>query len=124
MLAVSAVCAFTLPPEQSTGAPDWAFGVVGWHALFLLADLRVKAYAAFLGAHVLFNAAAVFLFGAPTVTQWTVMGISTTASCGFQLSVAVLMSHLLQGTAPASGDRGCAGGGTAYPGTHPRGHAA
>ncbi|WP_424920640.1 sensor histidine kinase [Streptomyces sp. wa13] len=103
VLAVSAVCAFTLPPEQSTGAPDWAFGVVGWHALFLLADLRVKAYAAFLGAHVLFNAAAVFLFGAPTVTQWTVMGISTTASCGFQLSVAVLMSHLLQGTAPAAG---------------------
>ncbi len=103
VLAVSAVCAFTLPPEQSTGAPDWAFGVVGWHALFLLADLRVRVFAAFLGAHVGLNATAVFLSGAPTVAQWATMGISTIASCGFQLSVGVLMTYLLHGTAPAAG---------------------
>ncbi|WP_234048662.1 sensor histidine kinase [Streptomyces liliifuscus] len=102
-LAVSAVCAFTLPPEQSTGAPDWAFGVVGWHALFLLADLRVRVFAAFLGAHVGLNATAVFLSGAPTVAQWATMGISTIGSCGFQLSVGVLMTYLLHGTAPAAG---------------------
>ncbi|MGA5509290.1 sensor histidine kinase [Streptomyces umbrinus] len=103
VLAVSAVCAFTLPPEQSTGAPDWAFGVVGWHALFLLADLRVRVYAAFLAAHVGLNATAVFLSGEPTVAQWAIMGISTIGSCGFQLSVGVLMTYLLHGTAPAAG---------------------
>ncbi|MFI6279759.1 sensor histidine kinase [Streptomyces sp. NPDC050988] len=103
VLAVSAVCAFTLPPDQSTGAPDWAFGVVGWHALFLLADLRVRVYAAFLGAHVGLNATAVFLSGEPTVAQWATMGISTIGSCGFQLSVGVLMTYLLHGTAPAAG---------------------
>ncbi|MCX5334394.1 MULTISPECIES: sensor histidine kinase [unclassified Streptomyces] len=103
VVAVSAVCAFTLPPDQSTAAPDWAFGVVGWHALFLLADLRVGAYAAFLGAHVGLNATAVFLSGAPTAAASAVLGISTIASCGFQLSVGVLMTHLLHGTAPAAG---------------------
>ncbi|MCT9075154.1 sensor histidine kinase [Streptomyces fulvoviolaceus] len=103
VLAVSAVCAFTLPPEQSTAAPDWAFGVVGWHALFLLADLRVRVYAAFLGAHVGLNASSVFLSGAPTAAEWATMGISTIASCGFQLSVGVLMTNLLHGTAPAAG---------------------
>ncbi|GCB48967.1 sensor histidine kinase [Streptomyces sp. NL15-2K] len=103
VLAVSAVCAFTLPPEQSTGPPDWAFGVVGWHALFLLADLRVRFFAAFLGAHMGLNATAVFLSGAPTAAELAVMGISTISACGFQLSVGVLVTRLLHGTAPAAG---------------------
>ncbi|MEV0634369.1 ATP-binding protein [Streptomyces sp. NPDC050619] len=103
VLAVSAVCAFTLPPGQSTGPPDWAFGVVGWHALFLLADLRVRAFAAFLGAHMGLNATAVFLSGAPTAAELAVMGISTISACGFQFSVGALMTHLLHGTAPAAG---------------------
>jgi signal transduction histidine kinase len=103
VLAVSAVCAFTLPPEQSTGPADWAFGVVGWHALFLLADLRVRVFAAFLGAHMGLNATAVFLSGAPTAAESAVMGISTISACGFQLSVGVLVTRLLHGTAPAAG---------------------
>ncbi|WP_229695689.1 sensor histidine kinase [Streptomyces lacrimifluminis] len=103
VLAVSAICAFTLPPEQSTGAPDWAFGLVGWHALFLLADLRVRAFAAFLGVHVGLNATAVFLSGAPTAAEAAIMGISTISACGFQLSVGVLMTRLLHDTAPAAG---------------------
>ncbi len=103
VLAVSAVCAFTLPPERLTGAADWAFAVVGWHALFLLADLRVRVFAAFLGAHVGLNATAVFLSGAPTAAESATMGISAISNCGFQLSVGVLMTHLLHGTAPAAG---------------------
>ncbi|MEU9183724.1 ATP-binding protein [Streptomyces sp. NPDC048484] len=103
VLAASAVCAFTLPPGQSTGPADWAFGVVGWHALFLLADLRVRVYAAFLGAHMGLNATAVFLSGAPTVAELAVMGISTISACGFQLSVGLLVTRLLHGTAPAAG---------------------
>ncbi|WP_151484806.1 sensor histidine kinase [Streptomyces albicerus] len=103
VLTVSAVCAFTLPPERSTGAEDWAFAVVGWHALFLLADLRVRAFAAFLGAHIGLNATAVFLSGAPTAAELAVMGIAAISNCGFQLSVGVLMTHLLHGTAPAAG---------------------
>ncbi|MFG3409417.1 sensor histidine kinase [Streptomyces sp. NPDC048142] len=101
VLAVSAVSACTLPPEQSTGAADWAFGVVGWHALFLLADLRVRVFAAFLGAHIGINAAAVAWSGAPTAAESAVLGIATIGSCGLQLSVGVLMSHLLRGTAAA-----------------------
>ncbi|WP_338898529.1 ATP-binding protein [Streptomyces sp. TG1A-60] len=103
VLAVSAVCAFTIPPEQSTGPADWAFGVVGWHALFLLADLRVRVFAAFLGAHTGLNATAVFLSGAPTAAESATMGIATIGACGFQLSVGVLVTHLLHGTAPAAG---------------------
>lgn len=103
VLAASAVCAFTLPPGQSTGPADWAFGVVGWHALFLLADLRVRVYAAFLGAHMGLNATAVFLSGTPTAAESAVMGISTISACGFQFSVGVLVTHLLHGTAPAAG---------------------
>ncbi|MGW2386326.1 sensor histidine kinase [Streptomyces sp. NPDC001658] len=104
VLAASAVCAFTLPPGQSTGPADWAFGVVGWHALFLLADLRVGVYAAFLGAHMGLNATAVFLSGAPpTAAESAVMGISTISACGFQFSVGALVTRLLHGTAPAAG---------------------
>ncbi|MEV1085059.1 ATP-binding protein [Streptomyces sp. NPDC050211] len=103
VLTVSATGAFTLPAERLTGAPDWVFGLVGWHALFLLADLRVKAFAAFLAAHLGLNATAVFLSGAPTAAESAVMGISAISICGFQLSVGVLMTHLLHGTAPAAG---------------------
>ncbi|WP_238697125.1 ATP-binding protein [Streptomyces sp. E2N166] len=103
VLAVSAVCAFTLPPEQATGPADWAFGVVGWHALFLLADLRARVYAAFLGAHMGLNATAVVLSGAPSTAESAVMGISTISACGFQFSVGVLVTRLLHGTAPAAG---------------------
>lgn len=103
VLAVSAVSAYTLPPEQATGPADWAFGVVGWHALFLLADLRVRVFAAFLGAHIGINASAVALSGAPTAADAAVLGIATIGSCGLQLSVGVLMTHLLHGTAPAAG---------------------
>ncbi|MEU6846068.1 ATP-binding protein [Streptomyces sp. NPDC046716] len=103
VLAVSAVCAFTLPAEQSTGPADWAFGVVGWHALFLLADLRIRVYAAFLGAHIALNTAAVALSGAPTAAELAALGVATVGSCGLQLSVGFLMTHLLHGTAPAAG---------------------
>ncbi|MEV0218605.1 ATP-binding protein [Streptomyces sp. NPDC050704] len=103
VLAVSGVCAFTLPPGQSTGPADWAFGVVGWHALFLLADLPVRVYAAFLGAHMGLNATAVFLSGAPTAAEAAVLGISTISACGFQFSVGALVTRLLHGTAPAAG---------------------
>ncbi|WP_223189158.1 ATP-binding protein [Streptomyces sp. TRM68416] len=103
VLTASAVCAFTLPPQQSTGPADWAFGVVGWHALFLLADLRVRVYAVFLGAHIALNATAVVLSGMPTAAEAAVLGISTIGSCGLQFSVGVLMTHLQHGTAPAAG---------------------
>lgn len=103
VLAVSAVSAYTLPPDHATGPADWAFGVVGWHALFLLADLRVRVYAAFLGAHIAINAVAVVGNGAPTAAEAAVLGIATVGSCGLQLSVGVLMTHLLRDTAPAAG---------------------
>ncbi|SCE26581.1 MULTISPECIES: sensor histidine kinase [unclassified Streptomyces] len=103
VLAVSAVSAYTLPPNHSTGPADWAFGVVGWHALFLLADLRVRVYAAFLGAHIGINAAAVVWHGAPTAPEAAVLGIATVGSCGLQLAIGALMTHLLRDTAPAAG---------------------
>ncbi|WP_405508897.1 ATP-binding protein [Streptomyces cyaneofuscatus] len=103
VLAVSAVSAYTLPPGHSTGPADWAFGVVGWHALFLLADLRVRVYAAFLGAHIGINAAAVVWHGAPTPAEAAVLGIATVGSCGLQLAIGALMTHLLRDTAPAAG---------------------
>ncbi|QXR01436.1 ATP-binding protein [Streptomyces sp. WY228] len=103
VLAVSAVSAYTLPPGHATGPADWAFGVVGWHALFLLADLRVRVYAAFLGAHIGINAAAVVWHGAPAAAEAAVLGIATVGSCGLQLAIGVLMTHLLRDTAPAAG---------------------
>ncbi|WP_260474935.1 sensor histidine kinase [Streptomyces sp. WAC 05379] len=104
VLTVSAVCAFTLAPERLTGPQDWAFGLVGWHALFLLADLPVRAFAAFLGAHVGINAIAVLLSGAPTAAESAAMGIAAITTCGFQFSVGILLTRLLHGTAPAAGD--------------------
>ncbi|MGA5047547.1 sensor histidine kinase [Streptomyces arboris] len=103
VLTVSAVSAYTLPPGHATGPADWAFGVVGWHALFLLADLRVRVYAAFLGAHIGINAAAVVGHGAPTAAEAAVLGIATVGSCGLQLAIGALMTHLLRDTAPAAG---------------------
>ncbi|GGS73268.1 sensor histidine kinase [Streptomyces badius] len=103
VLAASAVSAYTLPPGHSTGPADWAFGVVGWHALFLLADLRVRVYAVFLGAHTGINAAAVVWHGTPTAAEAAVLGIATVGSCGLQLAIGVLMTHLLRDTAPAAG---------------------
>ncbi|MFJ8842825.1 sensor histidine kinase [Streptomyces cyaneofuscatus] len=103
VLTVSAVSAYTLPPQHATGPADWAFGVVGWHALFLLADLRVRVYAAFLGAHIGINAAAVVGHGAPTAAEAAVLGIATVGSCGLQFAIGALMTHLLRDTAPAAG---------------------
>ncbi|WP_324794032.1 ATP-binding protein [Streptomyces cyaneofuscatus] len=103
VLAVSAVSAYTLPPHHATGPADWAFGVVGWHALFLLADLRVRWYAAFLGAHIGINAAAVVGHGAPAAAEVAVLGIATVGSCGLQFAIGALMTHLLRDTAPAAG---------------------
>ncbi|MZF58227.1 ATP-binding protein [Streptomyces sp. SID5594] len=103
VLAVSAVSAYTLPPHHATGPADWAFGVVGWHALFLLADLRVRWYAAFLGAHIGINAAAVVGHGAPAAAEAAVLGIATVGSCGLQFAIGALMTHLLRDTAPAAG---------------------
>ncbi|MGW6711135.1 sensor histidine kinase [Streptomyces globisporus] len=103
VLAASAVSAYTLPAGHSTGPADWAFGVVGWHALFLLADLRVRVYAAFLGAHIGINSASVVWHGAPTAAEAAVLGIATVGSCGLQLAIGVLMTHLLRDTAPAAG---------------------
>ncbi|MEU8352297.1 hypothetical protein [Streptomyces sp. NPDC048845] len=102
VLGVSAVCAFTLAPERLTGPEDWAFGLIGWHALFLLVGLRVRVFAAFLAAHVGLNATAVFLAGAPAAAESAVMGIAAVSTCGFQLSAGVL-TRLLHGAAPAAG---------------------
>lgn len=99
----SATCAFTFPAERLTGPGDWAFGLVGWHALFLLADLRVRAFAAFLAGHAALSLTAVFLSGTPTVAESAVVGISAISNCGLQLSVGVLLTYLLGGTAPAAG---------------------
>jgi hypothetical protein len=90
VLAASATCAFTLPAEHLTGPEDWAFGLVGWHALFLLAGHPVRTYAAFLGTHIGITASAAFLAGAPTVSELAAMGITVVSVGGFQLSVAVL----------------------------------
>ncbi|MFD9869469.1 sensor histidine kinase [Streptomyces niveus] len=101
VLSASAACAFTLPAERLTGAEDWAFGLVGWHALFLLADLRVRVFATFLGVHMGLNATAVLLSGAPDAAELAVMGIAAVSNCGFQLSVGVL-TRLLHGAALAA----------------------
>ncbi|MGC9536931.1 sensor histidine kinase [Streptomyces sp. UG1] len=103
VLAVSATCAFTLPAERLTGAADWGFGLVGWHALVLLGDLRVRAFAAFLGAHMGLYVTAILLSGTPTATETAVIGVAAISNCGLQLSVGVLLTHLLHGTAPAAG---------------------
>ncbi|WP_091668831.1 sensor histidine kinase [Amycolatopsis marina] len=103
VLTVSAVCAFTLSPERLAGPADWAFGLVGWYVLFLLADQPVRVFAGFLGAHLGLNAIAVFLSGAPTAAESAVMGIAAITNCGLQLSVGVLLTRLLHSTAPAAG---------------------
>ncbi|WP_238697946.1 ATP-binding protein [Streptomyces sp. E5N91] len=101
LLAVSAVCAFTIAPERLTGAQDWAFGLLGWHALYLLADQPVRLFAAFLGAHVGLTVLVVLLAGAPTVARSAAMGVATVSDIGFQLSVGVLVGlfHRLASTA-------------------------
>jgi hypothetical protein len=98
VLAVSATSAFTLPPERIAGAGDWGFGLVGWHALFLLVGQPVRAYAAFWGAHIGINAIAVLLAGAPSVSALAAMGIAVVSIGGFQLSVA-MMARLLHNSA-------------------------
>ncbi|MEU1045584.1 ATP-binding protein [Streptomyces sp. NPDC005897] len=103
VLAVSAVCAFTLAPERLTGAQDWAFGLLGWHALYLLADQPVRTFAAFLGAHVGISLLVVLLAGAPTVARSAAMGVATVSDIGFQLSVGVLVG-LFHGMASTAGD--------------------
>ncbi|MFB6722041.1 sensor histidine kinase [Kribbella sp. NPDC056345] len=103
VLAVSMVSAFTLPPELLTGPADWAFGLVGWYALFLLADLRIRVFAAFLGAHVAITAITVLLAGTPTAAEAAGLGIRAISDCGLQLSLGFLLTRLLHGTAPAAG---------------------
>ncbi|TDC32622.1 ATP-binding protein [Kribbella albertanoniae] len=103
VLAVSVIGAFTLPPDRLAGAADWSFGLVGWYALFLLADLRLRWFAAFLGVHVGITVIVVLLAGAPTTAEAIGLGIRAISDCGFQLSVGFLLTRLLHGTAPAAG---------------------
>ncbi|MBK1789217.1 sensor histidine kinase [Prauserella cavernicola] len=102
VLAVSATCALTLPAERLLGPEDWAFGLIGWYALFLLADLRVRVFAVFLGVHVGLNAVVVLLSASPTAEAAAVLGIATVSNCGFQLSVGVL-TRVFHNTAPIAG---------------------
>ncbi|MET9355562.1 ATP-binding protein [Streptomyces sp. NPDC006617] len=103
LLAVSAVSALTLAPERQTGPQDWAFGLLGWHALYLLADQPVRLLAGFLGAHVGLTLLVVLLAGTPTVARSAAMGVATVSDIGFQLSVGVLVG-LFHGLASTAGD--------------------
>lgn len=98
VLAVSATCAFTIPPERVAGPEDWAFGLVGWHALFLLVGQPVRAYAGFWAAHIGIVACAVLRAGVPAVSELAAIGVAVVSIGGFQLSVAVL-ARLLHGSA-------------------------
>ncbi|MCQ4206468.1 ATP-binding protein [Streptomyces longispororuber] len=102
VLSVSVVCAFTLPPEHLTGPQDWAFGLVGWHALFFLMDRPIRLFIAFLAAHVGLTVLVVLLSGAPTAAETAVVGISTVSVIGFQLSVGAL-THLFHDMAARAG---------------------
>ncbi|MQY10988.1 hypothetical protein SRB5_11020 [Streptomyces sp. RB5] len=103
LLAVSATCTFTLPPQWLTGDPDWAFGLIGWHALFLLADVRIRLFTAFLAAHVGLSITVVLALASPTLDELAAAGIATVSTCGFQLSMRVLVG-LFRDAAPAAGN--------------------
>ncbi|MGR3935378.1 sensor histidine kinase [Streptomyces sp. BRA346] len=102
VLGASALCAATVGADQRLREGDWAFGLVGWHGLYLLFGLSVNAIGVFLGAQVVLTAIPVALTGMPDVARLATMGMFAVSICGFQFTVGVL-ARLLRRSAETAG---------------------
>ncbi|QLH27139.1 ATP-binding protein [Streptomyces sp. Rer75] len=102
VLGASALCAVTVGADQRLREGDWAFGLVGWHGLYLLFGLSVTAIGVFLGAQIVLTAIPVALTGMPDVARLATMGMFALSVCGFQFTVGVL-ARLLRRSAETAG---------------------
>ncbi len=85
LLSASVILTVTLPRDPVIRAEHWSFGLIGWYALFLLFDQRLKVTATFLAVHALITIVPVFGF----TPRFAAMGISIVSVIGFQTGVAM-----------------------------------
>ncbi|MFD9699940.1 hypothetical protein [Lentzea sp. NPDC059081] len=92
VLTASVLAATALPAGASFGPADWAFGLVGWYLLLVLAD-RPKAFVVTLTAHICYCVAWFAQTGNGDVGTAGVVILSGTS---FQLGVLVITRVLLR----------------------------
>ncbi|MEV4317317.1 hypothetical protein [Actinocrispum sp. NPDC049592] len=85
LLSASVILTITLPRDPVIRAEHWSFGLIGWYALFLLFDQRLRTTATFLAVHALITIVPVFGF----TPGFSAMAISVVSVIGFQIGVAM-----------------------------------
>lgn len=98
-LAASACAAAVVAPGAHFHAPDWSFGLVGWHLLVLLLD-RVPVLVAALVTHMVVSAAP-FIADAPARAEIGTAGAVAIGAASLQLAVVMITRMLVRRTGQA-----------------------
>lgn len=100
VLGASVCATAALPPDGHFRAPDWSFGLVGWHLLLLLLD-RVPALLTAVAAHLAASVAQFLLDGVPVRAEVGAAGTVALGAAGVQLAVVVITRMLVRRTGQA-----------------------
>jgi hypothetical protein len=99
-LAAAAAATAALPAGGHLGAPDWAFGLAGWHLLLLLLD-RVPVLVTALATHTAVSTGQFVLAGVPGRAEAGAAGIVVLGTVSVQLAVVVITRMLVRRTGQA-----------------------
>ena len=99
-VVAAAAASAVVPDGTHLGAPDWAFGLVGWHLLLLLLD-RVPVLLAALAVHMGVSAGQFVLAGVPERAEVGAAGIVALSTISVQLAVVVITRMLVGRTGQA-----------------------
>ncbi|MFE6768925.1 hypothetical protein ACFVFD_08115 [Streptomyces fimicarius] len=93
VLAASLCARAALAPDLRLQAPDWSFGLVGWHFLLLLLD-RVRALVMVLAVHLAASTALLLATGLPDRATLGAAGAAAFGATTVQLAVLVITGAL------------------------------
>ncbi|RBM12713.1 hypothetical protein DEH69_19635 [Streptomyces sp. PT12] len=89
VLAASCCAMVAVEPDRRFQAPDWSFGLVGWHLLLLLLD-RVRVLVTVLAAHLATSVGLFLSAGVPDRAALGAAGAAAFGAVNVQLAVVVI----------------------------------
>ncbi|MFF4081723.1 hypothetical protein ACFYZN_20250 [Streptomyces sp. NPDC001777] len=93
VLAASFCAAAAIDPDRRFQAPDWSFGLVGWHLLLLLLD-RPRVLVTVLAAHLVTSTGLFLSAGVPERAALGAAGAAVFGAVDVQLAVVVITQVL------------------------------
>ncbi|MFC8707050.1 hypothetical protein ACFUIV_33405 [Streptomyces anulatus] len=89
VLAASFCATAAVAPDQRFQAPDWSFGLVGWHLLVLLLD-RARVLVAVLATHLVASTGLFLAAGVPERAAFGAAGAAAFGALAVQLAVLLI----------------------------------